>query len=468
MSGRVFISHSNTDAEVANALCQVLEASGAACWIAPRDVQPGQDYTAALAQALNDCSALIVLLSARANASQHVLREVERAADRGLRIFPIRIENVKPARGLEYLLSSVQWLDALTPDRRQVFERLATAVLAALGANGPTPAGQDSQRPTFLLRWYPPPPGSSAVLTIHEDMRQLMRSGLEGATNSERQYIVYKRRFLVTAGPTTGRSSFTLQLAPLELEMSSRNDKGLNIHGTGSLANGRPQISVQSPDPGLSRQLEGMMAGLLGSPLSISMTPKGVIVREAAGPRPSAEGEGWAAQLSQGLEFSAGANDVAQLVANNAFMTFPDEPVGVGQVWPFSRESSAMGVRMSALCEARIDAFDQSDAGQVVRITEALSYQVDESAFGRRLASSMEASTPNLRARPLQSSVSCPPSNSTWAFDVTSGALQNHSGILEMSFDSRLLLEGPGGHATFVSEGNLTTRTSVEWTPNRA
>ena len=45
MPDKVFISHSSKDQEIAYAIRQHLESSGVHCLIAPRDIEPGADWT---------------------------------------------------------------------------------------------------------------------------------------------------------------------------------------------------------------------------------------------------------------------------------------------------------------------------------------------------------------------------------------------------------------------------------------
>ncbi|MGO9932477.1 MAG: toll/interleukin-1 receptor domain-containing protein [Steroidobacteraceae bacterium] len=78
-SHAVFISHAFEDKELAYALCAALERASIACWIAPRDVRPGDFYADAIVQAINACPVLVLVLSQNAMDSAHVLREVERA-----------------------------------------------------------------------------------------------------------------------------------------------------------------------------------------------------------------------------------------------------------------------------------------------------------------------------------------------------------------------------------------------------
>lgn len=52
MAHDVFISHSSKDKQVADAMCNKLESSGIRCWIAPRDILPGMDWTESLVKAI--------------------------------------------------------------------------------------------------------------------------------------------------------------------------------------------------------------------------------------------------------------------------------------------------------------------------------------------------------------------------------------------------------------------------------
>jgi len=88
----IFISYAANDAETANAACRFLETRGVTCWIAPRDVKPGAQYADAIVRAINEATAVVVVMSASAMASSHVRREVERAASKHKQIIAFRID----------------------------------------------------------------------------------------------------------------------------------------------------------------------------------------------------------------------------------------------------------------------------------------------------------------------------------------------------------------------------------------
>src|ERR1051326_2355713 len=48
----IFISHSSKDKAAADAVCAALERHGIGCWIAPRDIVPGTDWSAAIVDGL--------------------------------------------------------------------------------------------------------------------------------------------------------------------------------------------------------------------------------------------------------------------------------------------------------------------------------------------------------------------------------------------------------------------------------
>lgn len=132
MAHDVFISYSSKDKPTADAACAALESRGIRCWIAPRDVYPGEEYAASLVRALHESRVMVLVFSSGANRSPQVLREVERAVSRGVPILPLRIEDVPPSEAMEYYISSRHWLDALSPPLEEHLVRLADTVKVLL------------------------------------------------------------------------------------------------------------------------------------------------------------------------------------------------------------------------------------------------------------------------------------------------------------------------------------------------
>jgi hypothetical protein len=128
MAHDVFISYADPDKPIADAVCSTLERRGVRCWIAPRDVLPGEIWGKAIIEAIHGSLVMVVVFSSKSNESQQVMREVERAVNQGLVIIPFRIEAVLPSENMEYFLSSTHWLDAMTPPLESHVESLADTV----------------------------------------------------------------------------------------------------------------------------------------------------------------------------------------------------------------------------------------------------------------------------------------------------------------------------------------------------
>jgi TIR domain len=127
-----FVSYSSKDKTAADAACAVLERAGIRCWIAPRDIRPGQEYGHSIIEAIDQCRVMVLIFSANANDSRQIHREIERAVSKGVPIIPLRIEEVVPTKSMEYFLGAIHWLDALTPPLEKHLQQLTEAVKALL------------------------------------------------------------------------------------------------------------------------------------------------------------------------------------------------------------------------------------------------------------------------------------------------------------------------------------------------
>ena len=165
MSCDVFLSHSVKDKTVAEAIAGRLESESVICWMAPRDVVPGADWGESIIDAIESSRIMVLIFSQNANASPQIKREVERAVNKGVYIIPFRVEDIPPAKALEYFISTSQWMDAFPPPLERHLDNLTRAVKAVLrspplpGANVQTQTererlvlmGQTSQAPARKL-----------------------------------------------------------------------------------------------------------------------------------------------------------------------------------------------------------------------------------------------------------------------------------------------------------------------------
>ena len=135
MTPQVFISHSSKDKEIADAVCHHLESADIPCWMAPRNIEFGSDWTEAIMRGITACRVFVLVFSENANSSGHVRREVAKAFSLGLQVIPFRIEDTLPQSSLSYFLETVHWLDAVTAPLERHLNSLTERVKKLL-ANG--------------------------------------------------------------------------------------------------------------------------------------------------------------------------------------------------------------------------------------------------------------------------------------------------------------------------------------------
>lgn len=165
MAHDVFISHSQKDKTVADAVCSALEDGQHRCWMAPRDVLPGADWGSAIVDAIKSARVMVLIFSAESNDSDQVRREVQTAASHGVAILPFRIEDVKPSTSLEYFLGAQHWLDAMTPPMEDHLKRLRQVVATLLAKTGAEPVAAQAASPAADASSTPEattPPGPTA------------------------------------------------------------------------------------------------------------------------------------------------------------------------------------------------------------------------------------------------------------------------------------------------------------------
>jgi hypothetical protein len=167
MAHDVLISYSSKDKATADAVCARLESRAVRCWIAPRDILPGMDWSEAIIDGIERARLMVLVFSSQANSSRQVVHEVERAVNKGLTILPLRIEDVVPARSLEYFLSTPHWLDALTPPLEHHLDYLAETVLFLLQRQETPPEPpKPSPLRTLLARQPLLAAGGGALLVV--------------------------------------------------------------------------------------------------------------------------------------------------------------------------------------------------------------------------------------------------------------------------------------------------------------
>jgi len=164
MAYDVFISYSSQDVEIAEAAYSALKNAGVQCWMDHHSILPGEGHGGAIIRGISASRVMLLILSANSNGSPDVLREVERAAGKRLRIVPWRIEELDLSDDFQYFISYGQRLDALTRPIESHLDRLVASIKHYLPDES-SPVAETSidgtTIPTAMVSDASPPPESA-------------------------------------------------------------------------------------------------------------------------------------------------------------------------------------------------------------------------------------------------------------------------------------------------------------------
>lgn len=132
----VFISHSSKDRQVASEIIDRIEAQKVTCWIAQRDIRVGTAFAASVYYALEAAPVFVVLLSADANASDHVIRELTMAIQMNKRIVPVKLEEFESSGSFAYYTAGLHFYSWSTA-AEEALSRIAEQVTNARTAEEP-------------------------------------------------------------------------------------------------------------------------------------------------------------------------------------------------------------------------------------------------------------------------------------------------------------------------------------------
>ncbi len=141
----VFISHASKNLKVADEIRDILETRGVSCWIAPRDIPPGQQYGKSIIDGISNSSVFLLLLTNESNLSTAVQNEVERAFGYQKTIIPVRISDVKPGKEIEFFVSNAQWVDAIYQPLKRRMDQVA-AIVQAIEMSAKPPGVQPDKK----------------------------------------------------------------------------------------------------------------------------------------------------------------------------------------------------------------------------------------------------------------------------------------------------------------------------------
>jgi len=150
----IFISYSTIDIASAETVRNVLEQNGLSCWMAPRDIPGGSNYTKEIPNAIRNCKAFVLILSANAQSSHWVLKELDSAVNAGKVILPFMVEDCALNDEFNFLLTGAQRYAAYQK-KAEAMEILIGRLRGILGIPEPVPADEPAPQPEPAVRPAP-------------------------------------------------------------------------------------------------------------------------------------------------------------------------------------------------------------------------------------------------------------------------------------------------------------------------
>ena len=149
---QVFISYASeninsttSDRKVADRICTALESQGIRCWIAHRDILPGDAWMDAITDAVDQTKIIILVFSANTEKSKWVKDEIGLALEENKTIIPFRIQDVYPQRALKLLKVRCHWMHAFTLPLEKHIESLVNIVSRHLGLEPAIPIEKEKK-----------------------------------------------------------------------------------------------------------------------------------------------------------------------------------------------------------------------------------------------------------------------------------------------------------------------------------
>ena len=106
----IFISHSTIDGKLANYLCESFESRGLSCWIAPRNITPGEEWATSITNAILSADIFFIVYSKNSLKSAQCAREIAIADRKNKYILPYKIDDSEPEGAFDYYLTGCQWV----------------------------------------------------------------------------------------------------------------------------------------------------------------------------------------------------------------------------------------------------------------------------------------------------------------------------------------------------------------------
>jgi hypothetical protein len=248
----IVICYANADGDdVAQQLAAVLESASWPCWMAPRDVLPGQPHPGQIVNAIRNSRGLVLLLTSGANRSEAVLQDVELACNYRKVIATLMVRGAVPSNALSVFLNAqhrLPWTGARAAavELREVFS--PTGTLPAAGARGT----QDDRRTTETA-------GAGLHVAIADQARDLMHSGFSKGRQGDSQGEVtdYTNAIELAGAPAEQVATTLIYRAVTRWQ---RGDKG------GAIADYTAVTALSGAPPGLVAEARKRLKSIVSLP----------------------------------------------------------------------------------------------------------------------------------------------------------------------------------------------------------
>lgn len=118
----VFISHSSKDRDIVERVRDYLEKNQILCFDSARDIPPGESYPGVITRSIRAAKVVLLIYTDNSNDSDQVDRELERAMNYKKKLFVLKFSNKPYSDDKEYILSTVEYLDADNFSEEKLFE----------------------------------------------------------------------------------------------------------------------------------------------------------------------------------------------------------------------------------------------------------------------------------------------------------------------------------------------------------
>lgn len=130
----VFISYREVEKKEALWVKNNLENNGISCWMAPESIPGGSSYAEEIADAIDECKVLVVMVSPKAQKSKWIPSELEIAKNSNKVIIPFKIKKCDYVKAFKTYLIGLQWYDAYL-NKNDAMEKMIIRIKEIIGKN---------------------------------------------------------------------------------------------------------------------------------------------------------------------------------------------------------------------------------------------------------------------------------------------------------------------------------------------